>query len=97
MKKKQVEDKHRIHARIFSALWLEAWNFYPRIYDSKIYLIMEGIYENKNKNITINTTTSNLKDKYYNFIPTNFYFLTNEDLDNMLIKKELNEFLSLLI
>ena len=65
--------------------------------DSKIYLIVEGIYENKNKNITINTTTSNLKDKYYNFIPTNFYFLTNEDLDNMLIKKELNEFLSLLI
>jgi len=63
--------------------------------DSKIYLIVEGIYENKN--ITINTTTNNLKDKYYNFIPTNFYFLTIEDLDNMLIKKELNEFLSLLI
>ena len=44
MKKKQVEDKHRIHARIFSALWLEAWNFYPRIYDSKIYLIILIFY-----------------------------------------------------
>ena len=65
--------------------------------DSKLYLIIEGMYENKNKNITLTTTTNNLKNKYYNFIPTNFYFLTNEELDNIMIKKELNEFLSLLI
>ena len=65
--------------------------------DSKLYFIIEGIYENKNKNITLSTTNSILKNKYYNFIPTNFYFVTNEELDNIMIKKELNEFLSLLI
>ena len=65
--------------------------------DSKLYFIIEGIYENKNKNITLSTTNSILKNKYYNFIPTNFYFVTNEELDNIMIKKELNEFLSMLI
>jgi hypothetical protein len=55
-------------------------------------LVVEGFYE------TVNTPfeTQPDGDKYKNFIPTNFYFLTNESFDNILVKKELNVFLSIL-
>jgi len=56
---------------------------------SFLRVVIEGIYENKNE-----TTTSS--DKYSNFTPTNFYFLANESFDNILVKKELNVFLSML-
>jgi hypothetical protein len=56
---------------------------------SFLRLVVEGMYENY-------LSSQNLKDKYYNFIPTNFYFLANESFDNVLVKKELNVFLSML-
>jgi len=52
-------------------------------------LVIEGTYDNTHLD-------ENLNDKYLNFTPRNFYFLTNERIDNILIKKELNVFLSLL-
>lgn len=58
---------------------------------SKLQLIIEGHYENK-LNITITTR----KNKYVDFVVDNFYFLAKEDLDNYLMKKELNVFLSML-
>lgn len=57
---------------------------------SFLRLVVEGIYDNCLQNEIIS------KDKYYNFIPTNFYFLANESFDNVLVKKELNVFLSML-
>jgi hypothetical protein len=60
---------------------------------SFLKLIIEGIYENKND---IATMEKNDSDKYFNFTPTNFYFLTDESFDNILVKKELNVFLSML-
>ena len=59
--------------------------------NSFLRFVIEGIYENDNNN-KINDN----KDKYLNFVPTNFYFLMNEKIDNILIKKELNVFLSIL-
>lgn len=55
-------------------------------------LVIEGFYENTNSIMA----TSQTKDRYSNFTPTNFYFLTNESFDNVLVKKELNVFLSML-
>ena len=57
-----------------------------------LIFVVEGVYENNNNNNKINDN----KDKYLNFTPTNFYFLMNEKFDNILIKKELNVFLSIL-
>lgn len=65
--------------------------------ESNFYLIIECIYECSTINVNTITNANKSKDKYFNFIPTNFYFLTNEDIDNILIQKELNVFLSLLI
>lgn len=56
---------------------------------SFLRLVVEGMYE---KYLEL----PNSKDKYYNFMPTNFYFLANESFDNVLVKKELNVFLSML-
>jgi hypothetical protein len=36
------------------------------------------------------------KSRYSNFTPTDFYFQTNEDIENYFIKEELNVFLSML-
>ena len=52
---------------------------------SNLYMVIEGDYNSK-----INT------DKLCNFVPDNLYFLANEEIDNYLIKKELNVFLSML-
>uniref|UniRef100_A0A6C0D7G1 Uncharacterized protein n=1 Tax=viral metagenome TaxID=1070528 RepID=A0A6C0D7G1_9ZZZZ len=62
-----------------------------------LIFVIEGVYENNNENkINDNKDNKDNKDKYLNFTPTNFYFLMNENFDNILIKKELNVFLSIL-
>ena len=57
-------------------------------------LVVEGTY----KNLTINSTINSrqLNDKYYNFVADDIYFISNENIDNILLKKELNMFISLL-
>jgi len=68
---------------------------------SFVTFVVEGVYEKTNNSImnttrtTITTNTTLSKDKYTNFIPTDFYFLANESFDNILVKKELNVFLSM--
>jgi hypothetical protein len=62
---------------------------------SFLKLVVEGLYESEN-NSTQFLETKTCADKYVNFTPTNFYFLATENFDNILIKKELNVFLSLL-
>jgi hypothetical protein len=59
---------------------------------SFLRLVVEGLYENEDK-FKIGESR---KDKYSDFLPTNFYFLANESFDNILVKKELNVFLSML-
>jgi hypothetical protein len=59
---------------------------------SFLRVVVEGLYENDNTDKFGETK----KDKYSNFLPTNFYFLANESFDNVLVKKELNVFLSML-
>ena len=60
-----------------------------------IQFVIEGIYET---NIQLKKEKYNINDKYYHFIPTNFYFLANEDFDfdNILLMEEINVFLSML-
>lgn len=59
---------------------------------SFLRLVIEGFYETPNNLVGIQSDG----DKYMNFTPTNFYFLANESFDNVLVKKELNVFLSML-
>jgi len=59
---------------------------------SFLRLVVEGLYENEDK-LKIGESRNN---KYFGFLPTNFYFLANESFDNVLVKKELNVFLSML-
>jgi hypothetical protein len=61
---------------------------------SFLRLVVEGLYEEDNSN-KFGESKSN-GDKYFNFTPTNFYFLASESFDNVLVKKELNVFLSML-
>jgi hypothetical protein len=56
---------------------------------SFLTFVVEGIYEEQ-------MFTSLKTDKYINFTPSNFYFLLNEKFDNILVRKELNVFLSML-
>jgi hypothetical protein len=60
----------------------------------KLQLIVEGHYENKLNRV--NAPVSKRKQKYTDFVVDKFYFLAKEELDNYLMKKELNVFLSLL-
>jgi hypothetical protein len=62
---------------------------------SFLRLVVEGLYEQDNANSKIGDNKQN-SDKYFNFTPTNFYFLASESFDNVLVKKELNVFLSML-
>lgn len=57
-------------------------------------MVVEGIYDKKTTDSSMQTIPS---EKYINFTPTNFYFLTNENFENILLKKELNVFLSMLM
>ena len=61
---------------------------------ANLQLIVEGHYENKLKNVSFQIT--NRKQKYADFVVDNVYFLAKEELDNYLMKKELNVFLSIL-
>jgi hypothetical protein len=61
---------------------------------AKLQLIVEGYYDNKLNAGTLSSTKR--KQKYADFVVDNFYFLAKEELDNYLMKKELNVFLSLL-
>ena len=61
---------------------------------SFLRLVVEGLYEDDINN-KFGENKSN-EDKYFNFTPTNFYFLASESFDNVLVKKELNVFLSML-
>jgi len=63
---------------------------------SNLYLVIEGHYKESFNNLDLQKKELNVKEKYSNFIPENIYFLENEEIDNYLIKKELNGFLSLL-
>ena len=56
--------------------------------DGSVQLIIEGTYRDKDH---LSKT-----DKYDGFLPDNFYFLANDDIESYLVKKELNVFLSLL-
>jgi hypothetical protein len=60
---------------------------------AKLQLIVEGHYESGLNNNGFALTG---KQKYTGFIVDNFYFLAKEELDNYLMKKELNVFLSML-
>jgi len=53
-----------------------------------IRLVVEGLINKNNDKPCVK--------KYDNFTPTNFYFLANESFENVLVKKELNVFLSML-
>jgi hypothetical protein len=61
---------------------------------AKLQLIVEGHYDNKLNTVIV--PASKIKQKYADFVVDNFYFLAKEELDNYLMKKELNVFLSLL-
>jgi len=61
---------------------------------AKLQLIIEGHYENKIN--ALNSLSTNRINKYTDFVVDNLYFLAKEELDNYLMKKELNVFLSLL-
>lgn len=56
---------------------------------SHLHLVILGVYEN-----VINETLNTVKQI---FRPTDIYFELDEDIDNMLIKNELNEFLLMLM
>ena len=56
---------------------------------SHLHLVILGVYEN-----VINVTQNTVKQI---FRPTDIYFELDEDIDNMLIKNELNEFLLMLM
>jgi hypothetical protein len=66
--------------------------------DSKLYLIIEGVFCSAatTNNISLKKQDAKGKQKYSGFIPENFYFLAKEEIDNYLIKKELNGFLLML-
>lgn len=55
---------------------------------SLLYFVVEGFFLEKKD-------TS--KNRYAGFYPTNLFFISDEDIDNVLIKKGLNEFLLMLI
>jgi hypothetical protein len=61
---------------------------------SFLKLVVEGLYSDDNSNKFGDNKPNG--DKYFNFTPTNFYFLASESFDNVLLKKELNVFLSML-
>lgn len=62
--------------------------------DYSIQLVVEGTY--KESEINLQTNSNNVNNKYYRYIPHDFYFLVNDnfDFDNYFCKETLNEFLS---
>ena len=60
---------------------------------TKVMLIIDGIYTTPQEN----EKNGNIGNNYDNFIVDEIYFVLKEEIDNYLIKKELNVFLSMLI
>jgi hypothetical protein len=62
--------------------------------DYSIQLVVEGTY--KENEINLQTNSNNVNNKYYRFVPHDFYFLVNDnfDFDNYFCKEVFNEFLS---
>lgn len=60
----------------------------------RIQLVVEGFY--KENQIQLHTNSNQFNNKYFQFMPTDFYFLVNHDFDmeNQFSKEELNVFLS---
>jgi len=63
---------------------------------SNLYLVVEGFNDNKINSDFLKKQNLTEKNKYLDFVVENLYFLAKEEIDNYLIKKELNVFLSVL-
>ena len=63
---------------------------------TKVMLVIDGIYTTPQE-IGENVKNGTIGNNYDNFIVDEIYFVLKEEIDNYLIKKELNVFLSLLI
>jgi len=94
-----LDDSFFVEEEVFSQIPIHDYSkqmvsfHYCQDSGSKLYLIIEGFFKCNEKC----NDENNIKNKYNNFIIDNFYFLANEEIDNYLIKKELNVFLSMLI
>lgn len=66
--------------------------------NKNIQLVIEGTYHVEEDMGLMKKNKYNVGNKYYHFVPTNFYFLANEDFDfnQFLNREEINVFLSLL-
>jgi hypothetical protein len=60
----------------------------------RVQLVIEGSY--KDNQIQLHSNSNQFNNKYFQFSPTDFYFLVNDDFDieNQFSKEELNVFLS---
>jgi hypothetical protein len=60
----------------------------------RIQLVIEGTY--KENQIQLHSNSNQFNNKYFQFVPTDFYFLVNDefDIENQFSKEELNVFLS---
>lgn len=87
---------HKVHSYIPAQHTLLNKTFFHYTIGSStiLSLIIEGTYDNISLNSDINY--KDLNNKYYNFIPDDIYFYTNENIENILLKKELNVFISVL-
>lgn len=62
---------------------------------SGIHLVVEGVYR-RTAPIASSVLTPQIDDKYYNFIPTDIYFYTQDkSIDNKLFIEEVNVLLSI--
>ena len=63
---------------------------------SGIHLVIEGTYTRNISNVKT-ALTQNVENKYYNFIPSDMYFVTQEkNIDNKLFIQEVNILLSII-
>jgi hypothetical protein len=62
--------------------------------DYSIQLVVEGTY--KENEINLQTNSNNSNNKYYRYVPHDFYFLVNDNFhfENYFCKEVINEFLS---
>ena len=60
----------------------------------RIQLVVEGVY--RENQINLHSNSNHFNNKYFQFVPTDFYLLTNDDFDieNQFSKEEVNVFLS---
>lgn len=65
-------------------------NYDKKLYDLSIHLVVEGNFSEANSSLLQN------RNMLGTFVPSDFYFLANEKLDNYSIQKDFNVFLSML-